>query len=43
MCKTKYVWSMVRDGVNQVTDSITLKDLAEAYKNEVLAGYMYYI
>ena len=43
LCITKYVCAMVRDGVNQVTDSITLKDLAEAYKNEVLAGYMYYI
>ena len=43
MCITKYVWAMVRDGVNQVIDSITLKDLAEAYENEVLAGYMYYI
>ena len=43
MCITKYVWARVRDGVNQVIDGINLKDLAEAYENEILDGYMYYI
>ncbi len=43
ICITKYVWARVRDGVNRITDSITLKDLAETYEKEVLEGYMYYI
>ncbi|MFO7154823.1 MAG: Rrf2 family transcriptional regulator [Caldicoprobacter oshimai] len=42
-CITKYVWARIRDEVNQVVDSITLKDLADAYEKEVMNGYMYYI
>lgn len=42
-CITKYVWAKIRDEVNQVVDGITLKDLADAYQEEVVNGYMYYI
>ncbi len=42
-CITKYVWARIRDEVNQVVDGITLKDLTDAYQEEVINGYMYYI
>jgi len=42
-CITKYVWARIRDELNQVVDGITLKDLADAYQEEVIDGYMYYI
>jgi len=42
-CITKYVWAKIRDEVNRVVDGINLKDLADAYQDEVINGYMYYI
>ncbi len=43
-CVTKLVWERIRDGVNNVVDSITLKDLIEEYsKQKDSSEFMYYI
>ena len=31
ICVTKFIWEKIRDSVNDVVDSITLKDLVEDY------------
>lgn len=31
ICVTKFIWEKIRDRVNEVVDSITLKDLVEDY------------
>ena len=31
ICITRYVWARIRDGINNVVDNITLKELAEGY------------
>ena len=46
ICITKYIWMKIKDGVNEVIDSITLKDLIDAYKayeKDIMDGYIYYI
>lgn len=42
-CITKYVWARIRDEINQVVDGITLKDLVDAYNEEIIDRYIYYI
>jgi Rrf2 family cysteine metabolism transcriptional repressor len=43
-CVTKSIWTKIRDKVNEVVDSITLKDLMEEYRKlNTEQGYMYYI
>lgn len=44
VCVTRAVWTKIRDSINEVVDSITLRDLVEDYKK--LSGkeeHMYYI
>jgi Rrf2 family protein len=42
-CVTKLIWEKIRDKINDVVDSITLKDLIEEYRKNKNIGYMYYI
>ncbi|NLD50098.1 MAG: Rrf2 family transcriptional regulator [Clostridiaceae bacterium] len=43
-CVTKLIWEKIRNSVNEVVDSITLKDLVEDYKkSRNNNNYIYYI
>ena len=35
ICVTKFIWKKIRDSVNEVVDSITLKDLVEDYRKAI--------
>jgi Rrf2 family transcriptional regulator, cysteine metabolism repressor len=35
ICVTKFIWEKIRDSVNEVVDSISLKDLVEDYRKAV--------
>jgi len=43
-CITRFVWKRIRDGINEVVDSVTLENLVEECANYKQHGsYMYYI
>lgn len=43
-CATRLVWGKIRDSINEVVDSITLKNLVEEHlKLNKVNDYMYYI
>lgn len=44
LCVTRIIWEKIRDSINEVVDSITLKDLVdEVKKNCKNDNYIYYI
>lgn len=44
LCVTRIIWEKIRDSINEVVDSITLKDLLdEVKKNCKNDNYIYYI